>query len=100
MKIGVLKELSPETRVSLLPEHILTLKKWGVEVTVENNAGASAFANDDKYLDAGAMIASARALPASMMARASGMEHVQRSRPPAARSCIAGAAPFEGTQPT
>src|SRR5882757_3956176 len=51
-------------------------------------------------LRAGAMTASARALPASMIARASGIEHVQRSRPPAARSCIAGAAPFEGTQPT
>src|ERR1700710_525 len=49
---------------------------------------------------AAAMMASARALPASMMARASGIEQVQRSSPPAARSCIAGAAPFEGTQPT
>src|SRR3954452_12652425 len=51
-------------------------------------------------LRAGAMIASARALPASMMARASGIEQVHRSSPPAARSCIAGAAPFDGTQPT
>src|ERR1700716_4449714 len=41
-----------------------------------------------------------RALPASMIARPSGTEQVVRSRPPAARSCIAGAAPFDGTQPT
>src|SRR3954465_1079773 len=51
-------------------------------------------------LRAGAMMASARALPPRMIARASGMEQVQRSSPPAARSCIAGAAPFDGTQPT
>ncbi len=49
MIIGVLKEPSPETRVSLLPEHIATLKKWNVDVCIENNAGATAFANDDKY---------------------------------------------------
>ena len=47
-----------------------------------------------------AMMASDRALPASSMARASGTEQVTRSMPPAARSCIAGAAPFEGTQAT
>ena len=46
------------------------------------------------------MMARLRALPASMMARASGTEQVVRSRPPAARSCIAGAAPFDGTQAT
>jgi NAD(P) transhydrogenase subunit alpha len=58
MIIGVLKEPSPETRVSLLPEHITILIKWNVEVLVETNAGATAFANDDKYLDAGASIKS------------------------------------------
>ena len=35
MTIGVLKESLPETRVSLLPEHIATLKKWNVDVCVE-----------------------------------------------------------------
>lgn len=58
MIIGVLKEPSPETRVSLLPEHITILKKWKVDVIVESNAGASAFANDDKYIEQGASIAS------------------------------------------
>jgi H+-translocating NAD(P) transhydrogenase subunit alpha len=58
MTIGVLKEPSPETRVSLLPEHITTLKKWNVNVCVETNAGITAFANDDKYAEAGATIKS------------------------------------------
>ena len=58
MIIGVLKEQSPETRVSLLPEHVVILKKWNVEVLVETNAGASAFANDEKYTEAGASIKS------------------------------------------
>jgi H+-translocating NAD(P) transhydrogenase subunit alpha len=58
MTIGVLKEPSPETRVSLLPEHIATLKKWNVNVCIETNAGITAFANDDKYTEAGATIQS------------------------------------------
>ena len=58
MTIGVLKEPSHETRVSLLPEHISTLKKWKVDVVIEANAGATAFANDDKYVEAGATVAS------------------------------------------
>ncbi len=58
MIIGVLKETSPETRVSLLPEHITILKKWNVEVCVETNAGFSAFANDAKYTEAGATVKS------------------------------------------
>lgn len=56
MIIGVLKEPLPETRVSLLPEHMATLLKWNSTVLVEENAGASAFANDDKYTEAGAGI--------------------------------------------
>ena len=56
MLIGVLKETSPETRVSLLPEHIAILKKWNVETCIEKDAGATAFATDEKYTDAGAKI--------------------------------------------
>ena len=56
MTIGVLKESSPETRVSLLPEHIIILKKWNVDVIVENDAGNTAFATDEKYTAAGAQI--------------------------------------------
>lgn len=58
MIIGVLKEPSPETRVSLLPEHISTLKKWNVEVLIESGAGTRAFANDEKYTEAGGIIKS------------------------------------------
>ena len=58
MIIGVLKEPSPETRVSLLPEHVTILKKWNVDVCVEKNAGVTAFANDEKYAEAGATIKS------------------------------------------
>ena len=58
MIIGLLKEPAPETRVSLLPEHIAILKKWNVDVWVESNAGSTAFANDDKYAEAGAAIKS------------------------------------------
>jgi H+-translocating NAD(P) transhydrogenase subunit alpha len=56
MIIGVLKEPAPETRVSLMPEHVAILKKWNITVLIESNAGAAAFANDDKYLEAGATI--------------------------------------------
>ncbi len=58
MIIGVLKEPSPETRVSLLPEHVIILKKWNVDVCVEINAGVTAFANDEKYTEAGATVRS------------------------------------------
>ncbi len=58
MTIGILKEPSPETRVSLLPEHLATLKKWNVHVCIETNAGVTAFANDDKYEEAGAEVKS------------------------------------------
>jgi H+-translocating NAD(P) transhydrogenase subunit alpha len=58
MIIGVLKEPSPETRVSLLPEHVAILKKWNVDIYIENNAGVTAFANDEKYTEAGATIKS------------------------------------------
>ncbi len=58
MIIGVLKEPVTETRVSLLPEHILLLKKWKADVVVEDNAGVPAFAVNQKYIDAGATIAS------------------------------------------
>ena len=54
MTIGVLKEPTPETRVSLLPEHIATLKKWNCEAIIESGAGENAFATDEKYLEAGA----------------------------------------------
>ncbi|HEV8080902.1 MAG TPA: NAD(P)(+) transhydrogenase (Re/Si-specific) subunit alpha, partial [Chitinophagaceae bacterium] len=56
MIIGVLKEPLPETRISLLPEHLATLKNWNVDIVVETDAGITAFATDEKYIDAGARV--------------------------------------------
>ena len=58
MMIGVLKEPLPETRVSLLPEHISLLKKINTEVLIEKDAGEKAFASDEKYSEAGATVLS------------------------------------------
>ena len=58
MTIGVLKEPNAETRVSLLPEHVVLLKKLQVSILIENAAGIKAFAADMQYETAGASIAS------------------------------------------
>lgn len=58
MIVGVLKDAVPETRVSILPEHLASLLKWKTTITVETGAGAGAFAADNKYAEAGATIAS------------------------------------------
>jgi NAD(P) transhydrogenase subunit alpha len=58
MTIGLLKEPASETRVSILPEHITLLKKMKVNLIVEAGAGEKAFADDQKYADAGAEISS------------------------------------------
>lgn len=56
MTIGVLKEPSPETRVSLLAEAVATLTKKGITVLVENGAGEKAFCSNADYEKAGAQI--------------------------------------------
>lgn len=56
MIIAVLKEPAPETRVSLLPEHLATLQKWNCTVWIEHDAGLASFATDQKYIDAGASV--------------------------------------------
>ena len=58
MTIGVLKEPGKETRASLLPEHVVLLKKQQVNVIIQNNAGANAFAADAQYESAGATVGS------------------------------------------
>ena len=58
MVIGVLKEPPPETRVSLLVEHIATLKKWNVDVIVETSAGQHAFTSNQQYEEVGAKVMS------------------------------------------
>ena len=56
MTIGILKEPTPETRVSLLPEHLTFLKKFPIDFLVESNAGAQAFAADNTYTECGGVI--------------------------------------------
>jgi len=56
MNIGVIKESSHETRVSLLPEAVASLRSKGHTIFVETKAGESAFATDDEYRNAGATV--------------------------------------------
>jgi H+-translocating NAD(P) transhydrogenase subunit alpha len=56
MTIGILLEPNPETRVSLIPEHISVLKKHNIIVLAERNCGANAFAPDVLYSEQGAEI--------------------------------------------
>lgn len=58
MTIGVLREGKNENRVVLLPEHVPFLTKKSIEVWVEKDAGKSAYASDDQYKEAGAVIKS------------------------------------------
>jgi NAD(P) transhydrogenase subunit alpha len=59
MVVGVLREPSFETRVSLLPDSVGTLVKKGVSVLVESGAGERSFNNDEEYVKHGAEISSA-----------------------------------------
>jgi len=59
MVVGVLKEKSPETRVSLLAETVAAVVKKGWDVWVEPGAGITAFCTDEAYTDAGASLHSA-----------------------------------------
>ena len=56
MIIGILKEPAGENRVAMLPGEVAVMKKMGIEVLVENNAGERAYATDIAYKEAGASI--------------------------------------------
>lgn len=56
MIVGILKESGTEKRVAMLPGEAAGLKALGVEVIVENNAGADAYAPDSEYSKAGISI--------------------------------------------
>lgn len=58
MKIGILKEQSPENRVAMLPEGVSSLKALKVDVLVEKDAGESAFVSNEQYKEAGAEVVS------------------------------------------
>src|SRR5690606_23010897 len=54
MILGVLKEPSPETRVSLHPDAVKALVAAGNEVLIESGAGNTAFLSDELFQEAGA----------------------------------------------
>lgn len=62
MHIGIMKESSGETRVSLLPEAVASLIGKGHTVCVETGAGILAFASDDEYAKVGAMVTNAESV--------------------------------------
>jgi H+-translocating NAD(P) transhydrogenase subunit alpha len=65
MIIGVLKEPSHETRVSLLAESVSALTKKGITIWVEKGAGERAFCSNSEYEKAGAQIKSRQEVLAS-----------------------------------
>ncbi len=56
MTIGILKEITGENRVAMLPESVATLVKMNVTMLVETGAGLNAFASDTEYELAGSQI--------------------------------------------
>ena len=58
MIIGVLKEPSFESRVSLLAEAVTVLIKKGIQVWIEPGAGAKAYCSDEEYVKDGGLIKS------------------------------------------
>ncbi len=60
MIVGVLKEVSPETRVSLIADGVTQLVKKNITVWIEKGAGENAFCSDEDYAVAGAEIKSAQ----------------------------------------
>ena len=65
MTVGILKEPSHETRVSLLPEAVAQLTKKGISVLVESGAGVRASATDDDYEKSGAKVSTAQDIVSS-----------------------------------
>jgi proton-translocating NAD(P)+ transhydrogenase subunit alpha len=66
MQVGIPKETWPgETRVAVIPTGVAALKKAGLEVAVEHDAGAAAGFPDDGYRQQGASIVDHSALFAS-----------------------------------
>src|SRR5690606_12648363 len=58
MIIGLLKEPTYESRISLLTDAVTQLIKKGVQVYVEQDAGVKAFASNQDYMAAGATVTS------------------------------------------
>jgi H+-translocating NAD(P) transhydrogenase subunit alpha len=64
MRVAVPRETAPgERRVALVPETVSKLRDDGFAIRVERGAGATAGFPDDDYVDAGAELVDAQALP-------------------------------------
>jgi NAD(P) transhydrogenase subunit alpha len=57
MITGILKETGTDNRVAILPGEVTALKKMGIEVLIEQQAGELSYASDREYQAAGAVIA-------------------------------------------
>ena len=64
MIVGVLKEVAPETRVSLIADGAAQLIKKNIQVWIESGAGADAFCSDDDYRAVGAEVKTAAEIAA------------------------------------
>ncbi len=62
MTIGILKEPSPETRVSFLPDQAEAFVKRNITVLVEQDAGVNAYADNAAYTAKGAMVSERNAV--------------------------------------
>lgn len=56
MRVLVLDEVAPETRVALIPDHVQTLRGLGLDVAVIAGAGVASFFDDAAYSAMGADI--------------------------------------------
>jgi NAD(P) transhydrogenase subunit alpha len=56
MILGILRESGTENRVAMLPGEVSVLKKMSVDVIIEHHAGEKAYASDDAYTAAGAVV--------------------------------------------
>jgi H+-translocating NAD(P) transhydrogenase subunit alpha len=83
MRVAVPRETAPgERRVALVPETVSKLRDDGFAIRVERGAGAAAGFPDDDYVDAGAELVDAQALPGDA-------EGVVRVAPPSAEEVAA-----------
>jgi len=64
MIVGVLKEVAPETRVSLIADGAAQLIKKNIQVWIESGAGVDAFCSDDDYRAVGAEVKTAAEIAA------------------------------------
>jgi len=97
MKIGVPKETAAnERRVALVPDTAARLVKAGLEVTVEQGAGAAAAFPDDAYRGAGAALV---ATPADLFGRSDVVLKVQPPSIAEVALCREGAALVAVFQP-